>query len=95
MDNERDMEMAERWQLQSVDTVHMPMEDLEDIVMQGITPCDELFCTSKHFCGEDACRCIRSLFPHPQYYQMYRELRDMKIKLELTSSLIGLGELDG
>ena len=94
MDSEQDKDKAERWNLQSIEDAPMPLEDLENIVMNGITKCGGLMCPSAHFCGEDSCRCIRSIFPHPYYYELYLELRDIKLKTEGLLDLIKLGVLN-
>ena len=51
MDSEQDKDIAERWNLQSIEDAPMPLEDLENIVMNGITKCGGLMCPSAHFCG--------------------------------------------
>ena len=93
MNSEQDKDIAERWNFQSLEDTSMSKEDLEDIVMHGFTKCGGLMCPSAHHCGEDSCRCVRSIFPHPYYYELYLELRDIKLKTEGLIDILKLGEL--
>jgi len=91
MNNTQETELVERWHLQSLEDAPMPIEDLEEIVMNGFYKCEGLGCLSAHVSGEDSCRCIRSVFPHPYYYQMYQELRDKKLKAEYLLDIMLIG----
>ncbi len=91
MNNTQETELVERWHLQSIEDVNMPLEDMEEIVIQGFRKCEGLSCLSEYICGEDACRCIRSVFPHPDYYEMYQELRLMHLKMLYLLDIMKLG----
>ena len=55
----------------------MSSEDMQRIVRSGITKCGEGFgCFSRSVCGEDACICIRSIFPSAEHYGLYLEMRE-------------------
>ena len=56
-------------------------------VVTGFERCED-FCSSKEVCGEDCCYCIRSNFPSPQHYEMYKELTRDASKLTALSILM-------
>ena len=56
----------------------MDKEDLQTLVKEGFKHC-EGFCRSRENCGEDACLCVRSLFPSAEFYGMYLEMREWYI----------------
>lgn len=58
---------------------YMTLENIVAISERGIERCQE-DCLSRQICGEDACACVRSIFPTPQHYELYREARDFFLK---------------
>ena len=66
----------------------MGLTKFTQIVKQGFTTCDDREdCTSADVCGDDACACIRSIFPHPDYYKAYQLLREELMKTELEDAI--------
>ena len=54
----------------------MSLEDFIGILSHGLTTCPESWdCDSRSAFGKDSCMCIRSVFPHEIYYELYKELR--------------------
>ena len=62
--------------------VYMTVDDLVSLACKGFITCekDSLAtgdcCLSRKYSGDDACLCIRSIFPNPQYYELYKKLRE-------------------
>jgi len=94
MNDIQDKDIAERWQLRNIEETSMSEEELSNVLATGFIQCEE-FCKSRYLCGEDSCRCVRSVFPHPEYYEEYRSLEQLKDKLEAYLTLVKLGEIDG
>jgi len=92
MDSTREKEIVEAWHMQQVEDADMSYEDLEEIIINGFQNCGIQDCKSAYISGEDSCRCIRSIFPHPKHYQMYQELRELKLKTECLTDLLIIGE---
>ena len=66
----------------------MSLTTLTQLVKQGFTTCDDMEdCTSASVCGDDACACIRSIFPHPDFYNAYQLLREELMKTELEDAI--------
>lgn len=91
MNDKQDKDIAERWQLRNIDEVSMSEGELIDVLATGITQC-ESFCKSRYLCGDDSCRCIRSVFPHPAYYAEYQKLCELKDKVVAYLTLHKIGE---
>ena len=92
MDSDREKEIVELWHLQQIEDAEMDIEDLEELIINGFQDCGIQDCKSAYISGEDSCRCIRSVFPHPQHYETYRELRELKLKTECLLDLMRIGE---
>ena len=93
MDTTTDKKDAELWLNASQDKA-MEMEDLVHLVKNGFQQCEEEdYCASKRICGDDACRCVRSLFPNVSHYELYVSLR--KKYLEGTAIEIMAKDNDG
>ena len=43
--------------------------------LKRLQRCEE-DCHSRQICGEDACACVRAIFPTPQHYEFYLETRE-------------------
>jgi hypothetical protein len=56
------------------------------LINNGFDQC-EGECASRDVIGEGDCYCIRSLFPHPDFYSLYIELRKLKVLSEIISAL--------
>jgi hypothetical protein len=62
--------------------VYMTVDDLVSLACKGFSPCekDSLAtgdcCLSRKYSGDDACQCIRNIFPTPEYYELYQRLRE-------------------
>ena len=66
----------------------MEVAKLAQLVKQGFTKCDdEDTCTSVSVCGSDSCACVRSIFPHPDYYNAYKLMRAELLEYELLTEL--------
>jgi len=92
MNIEQDKQVAEAWRDQTFSDTYMSPENLAYLVVNGFGECETNPCISKHYCGEDACRCIRSVFPHPQYYEQYHLLRKLKKKIDVYVKAVAIGE---
>ena len=60
------------------------------LAAHGISDCTD-FCASREVSEDDACRCIRSVFPTPEHYHLYLNLRRQFIewtKLAIAASAI-------
>jgi len=58
------------------------------LAAHGIDDCAD-YCTSREVSEDDACRCIRSVFPTPEHYHLYLNLRRQFIewtKLAIAAS---------
>ena len=51
-----------------------------NIVIEGVSYCEDELCLSKSISGDCACRCIRSLFPSYSHYIAYLKLREIYLK---------------
>ena len=93
---ERDVILAERWHHKHDEDVSMKIEDLTHLVCNGFQRC-EYHCTSRERCGEDACACVRTVFPTPNAYLLYQQLRDLYQKMNISARIIASthGETDG
>ena len=83
VDNEKDA--VDRWY---ADESCEPMNtsDLVALVKNGFDQCEGA-CDSRDVVGEQDCYCVRSLFPHPDVYSLYIELRKLKVISEVLSAL--------
>jgi hypothetical protein len=70
-------EIVKEWKAGKSDRT-MPIEDLFLLIRDGFKNCDE-HCVHRERYGEDACLCIRELFPSREFYMLYLELRDWYI----------------
>jgi len=93
MNDKQDVDIAERWQLRNFDETTMTEDELIEVTATGFIQCEQ-FCKSRYLCGEDSCRCVRSVFPHPIYLEQYRILEEVKIKIDAYLTLVKLGELN-
>ena len=91
MNDIQDKDIAERWALRSIEEAHMSADDFYTIVEVGFNTCKN-FCKSRYICGDEACRCIRSLFPHPKHYEQYLLIEGLKTKVMGTVALTRIGE---
>ena len=80
-------EIAERdeW-LRGRSDEDLTTEELLLLIKNGIVRCSE-DCLSMQACGEDSCRCVRSLFPSPDYYEVYKAAREF-FERELTKAAL-------
>ena len=84
-DKTNDTREAERWK-QGSNGETMSYERLADLAVHGFFTCEEN-CLSRKYCGDDACQCVRSIFPRPEFYELYVELRYLVLEaqaIELT-----------
>jgi len=89
----QDIQVAETWRLQNFNDTYMSPEKLAHLVIHGFEKCNTTTCNSEYYCGKDSCRCIRSIFPHPQYYEQYTELRGLKTKIDGHIKAIEIGDV--
>ena len=68
------------------DDVSMQIKNLVDLAIRGFETCnkDSLttgdFCASRKYSGDDACLCVRAVFPNPDYYELYQLLRESYLR---------------
>ena len=94
MNDTQDKEIASRWSLRDIDEAHMSYQDFLKVLDYGFTGC-EGFCHSRYVCGDDCCRCIRSVFPHPKHYEQYLIAEQLKIDIAGSIKLKRIGESIG
>jgi hypothetical protein len=73
------------------DTVGMPLQDFITLVEQGMAFCEDT-CDSRELNGQVACRCVRGVFPHPDYFILYEKLREIRFSQEFAAFLRKLSE---
>jgi len=94
IDINRDKKLALQW-LENQDG-EMDSETLVYLSIHGFEDCAD-FCASKTYCPEGACNCLRQIFPTPNHYQLYLELRQIYlewIKLAVISTATPKEEID-
>ena len=64
----------------------MPVREFLKLVEEGVTVCEEQ-CNSRDECGQIACHCIRSIFPHPDYFVLYEKMREIRFTQEFSKYL--------
>lgn len=71
-------------------TISMDTERLVTIAVNGHKRCDEdEYCLSRNYSGEDACRCIRTVFSTPEHYELYLCLRQLIFEAEIIHAVSG------
>ena len=86
MNEVREKESYQEW----IDSEHstMSIEDLVRIAIQGFGSCPEDdVCLSRSLSGVNACRCVRSVFPSDDHYQLYEQIRALILAIELLSEM--------
>ena len=87
MDDVTEKLIAVRW-LEFGTGEYMLQDVLARLVRNGLYECDrDEQCLSRSICGEDACRCIRSVFPHPDFYCLYAVLRENYMSYDIRKIL--------
>lgn len=64
-------------------TEGVSLEEFLSLVTDGVGVCEES-CESREQCGQIACYCIRSVFPHPDYFLLYEKLRRIRFTQEFA-----------
>jgi hypothetical protein len=75
IDEKKEAREVELWNRNDLNR-EMSTEDMNQIVQSGITRCGEMGCLSRKLSGDDACICIRSIFPSAEHYGLYLEMRE-------------------
>ena len=89
MNEKLERQYKERW-LERTDAISMDRESLVQIVIAGHETCPTSEpCLSRIHSGNDACRCIRTIFPTPEHYELYQRLRTLLLEMELTTAING------
>ena len=71
-----------RFKTETNPEAYMTTDDLVTLATNGFETCpdDSLktgdYCASRKYSGEDACSCIRAVFPNPDYYELYQLMRE-------------------
>ena len=65
-------------------TEGMPLIEFVELVEEGVSVCED-YCESRENCGQIACHCMRSVFPHPEYFLLYEALRKDRFTQEFAS----------
>lgn len=79
-DHFKDKDEAEIW-LAGDDDTSMLHDDLIHLAKVGFNKCKEDdcttgdFCPSRKYCPDDACYCVRQIFPTPEHYDYYLKAR--------------------
>ena len=64
----------------------MPLQEFVQLVEEGVGVCED-YCESRDKCGQVACHCIRSVFPHPDYFLLYERMRQVRCTQEFSKYL--------
>ena len=76
--------------LEKRNAIAMDTEVLVTIAIQGHTHCPETeVCLSRSYSGDDACRCVRSVFATPEHYELYQCLRQIIFEAEMIHTVLG------
>ena len=81
-------EEAEAW-LRGESTEELQIDDFVEIVCRGHGTCADS-CLSRDVCGEEACLCIRSVFPTPEHYETYKLARAFFIENLVIRTTAGI-----
>ena len=65
--------------LQGTSEEGMTYADISELAKRGLGRCEDE-CLSRRVCGEDACACVRSVFPTPEHYEVYLNARAFYLK---------------
>ena len=71
-----------RFKTETNPEAYMTTDDLVTLATKGFETCpdDSLktgdYCASRKYSGDDACSCIRAVFPNPDYYELYQLMRE-------------------
>lgn len=99
LDHIKDKKEAEDW-LNNTSHEYMTVEAITDLVKKGFITCEPdsfktgSFCASRKYSPEDACICIRTIFPSPEYYELYKRAREFylnTVALKIIASPAGKG----
>lgn len=77
---------ARRFKTHTDPEAYMWIDDLVTLATKGFVTCpdDSLktgdYCASRKYSGDDACACIRAVFPNPDYYELYQLMREDYLK---------------
>ena len=86
-DFEHEEDEAKEW-LRGNSTEGIGIDDFVEIVCRGHSTC-EGNCISRDICGEEACVCIRTVFPTPEHYETYKLARAFYIENLVIRSVAG------
>ena len=82
-------ECVEQWTSNRQD-LSMPTETLVQLAIHGHHTCEEHeVCLSRKHSGDNACRCIRTVFATPLHYELYLELRMLVLEAKALSAVTG------
>lgn len=85
-DQETEERAAEVWLNEG--SGEMDADAINLLAVTGFNDCGREFCLSRNYVGEDACACVRAIFPSRDHYQLYLCLRERYLEL-LKLGLIG------
>jgi hypothetical protein len=85
-DQTTDLEECKRWQEGQYGET-MPHEQIADLAANGFSRCEDSKCLSRKYSGDDACHCVRTIFPRPEFYELYTELRYLVLEAELMDTI--------
>jgi hypothetical protein len=86
MDKMKDIEerIEESW-LEGNTIKTISLHTLIMLVRDGIEQCDdETYCQWRECSPNGFCRCVRDALPSYEAYQLYRELRELSLNIELA-----------
>ena len=89
----KDIEQSEWW-LRGESEESMTLEEISLLARKGFTTCKD-HCLSKLNCGEECCTCIRSTFPTPAYYELYKEARCFYLMKLAEGAVIAVASNNG
>ena len=84
MDWLREEEIKQAW-LNRHNDQEMNLDTFAQIVKQGFNLCG---CIEEDLCDKGACSCVRSVFPTPSHYELYKYLREHYIAHTLERAIL-------
>jgi hypothetical protein len=73
MDFFKEFTEKEEWE-RGLSDEGMTLDELVGLASDGLGRCPDR-CFSRSVCGDDACACVRSVFPTPEHYETYLKAR--------------------
>ena len=90
MDEIDETQEVEQW-MEGNTEGSLTTEELLELVVRGHGVCEHYCCSRANY-GQEKCTCVRSMFPTPKHYELYKQARAYYIKniaIQKVAELIG------